>query len=451
MAQRRREFLTAGGVAFVGSLAGCPNDGGNGGDSESNTGATENSDQGNTGDTQAADQPDFSDQQPVAAPMRFRMPSNRMYSPVAQGPQTNPTVEWESPYEDTLYRMYVNEKAIHVITDPENDTDKGIYTLSHDGEELWTIDGYFDDVFLNGTRLVTVAIADSDQNSEIYIRDAETGELTTEELGGPPDDFGARETNITLPLVQPNFESRLLVQTRRDIKTISSTEDAYFSIWNRQQGEYVQHTNSEQVKMYIFGGSGNTVYGVNSLESIYALDLETLNQTPIIENQDILSEGYRYMGFEEGVIYYYRDTDESPERVAIDAETGETIWVHSVPPAEQPSKWTMCTPGPEYIYNTSTVSGADGLVVLDRETGEIAWDHSTTVQSTTIAGDVFYAGTGDGVLLLDKHTGDEIDMIETPVPVEALVAYKDRLICLKQEYDPVTPHASVFSIAPDST
>ena len=82
----------------------------------------------------------------------------------------------------------------------------------------------------------------------------------------------------------------------------------------------------------------------------------------------------------------------------------------------------------EYIYNTSTVFRADSLVVFDRETGELAWKATTSVQATTIAGDVLYAGTENCLLLFDKYSGEEIDMLEISIPIEGLVAYKDRLI-----------------------
>jgi len=105
----------------------------------------------------------------------------------------------------------------------------------------------------------------------------------------------------------------------------------------------------------------------------------------------------------------------------------------------------MCTTGAEYTYNTSTVSGADSLVVFDRETGELAWKATTSVRATTIAGDVLYAGTENCLLLFDKYSVEKIDILEIFIPIEGLVAYKDRLIvfCACEE---LNSHYKVFVI-----
>jgi len=126
---------------------------------------------------------------------------------------------------------------------------------------------------------------------EIAIRDSQSGELTTEELGVLPDDFGYRETRLKLPIVQPNIQSQVLVQTKHDCCMGSTSDRAYYLIWDCNRGKDVQHTGSEQTKMYIFRKDNNTVFGTSPSETIYRLNVEILEQTSITEDHWVFSDG----------------------------------------------------------------------------------------------------------------------------------------------------------------
>jgi hypothetical protein len=126
----------------------------------------------------------------------------------------------------------VSEQAIHAYTPGDNLEPNALTTLSHDGEELWTVEGIGGTTFLVGNRLVSITATDNDSRNEIAIRDSQSGELTTEELGVLPDDFGYRETGLELPIVQPNIQSQVLVQTKHDCCMGSTSDRAYYLIWD---------------------------------------------------------------------------------------------------------------------------------------------------------------------------------------------------------------------------
>jgi outer membrane protein assembly factor BamB len=430
----RRQTLLLLGAGGVTSLAGCSED-----ENEPNTQSGGGETPGESGGENSAPEQefDFSDQQPVSAPMRYSLPIGGLYSPVSRGPRTNPTVDWEHNLEEGIRSVLINDNAIHLF---KQNTHDGSQIISHSGERLWNTDGYATPTFVLDDRVASFSFNYSGSGS-IEIRDSETGALTTEEINAPPDDFGSRDTTIDPAWTQPNFDSEILIQTRYEAGTFSSSTRSYFSMWDRNEKEYISHTESEQTQLFIIATDGENVYGTDySAENIYALDLESLEQTPVIEETQIAGSGDCPVGYANGRLYYYRDVSGGdPERVAVDVATGETVWEHQVPPAEQPPELNMCTTDDQYIYNTSTTLGGDSLVVLDQETGDVAWNRSGEVRCSTIGGDILYVGTQNGIILFDKHSGEEIDMIDTPYRVDNLVAFKDRLICLS---------TSIFTVVP---
>lgn len=416
----RRRFLAACGASTI--LAGCSALNSDG-DSEPSIDETENG----TGDETQDSGFDFSDQQPVSAPMRRSNNVGPLFSPVARGPRNEPGVAWTHSVGFFPENLYINDHAIHVAGDTT------LEAIDHDGEHLWeeeleTFRNYVADdyiLMMNGLSMVE--------------RDSRTGSIDTTGIELP--------SSVTFALssfqpiwATPDPESEIVLQVTND-RDFQPAEARYVR-WDRDTETIVETQTEFQAEMAPIGTDGEQIYGhvgqaVSGGGSIVALDVDSLERTEIIESEDMKAIGsspaYTSIGYANGRIYYYRTPDgEDPSRVAVDVNTGNIDWEHSIPPTEQSGPMQMYATDDKYIYNSGTVSSVDNLIVIEQETGEVAWEHSG-VSATTVGGDIVYGAAGDRILLLDRETGEEIDTIETGV--SSLVAYKDRLICISNTGD----------------